>query len=134
MLNKSPSGSLCPYYYMGGELYPLKYGSYFENSSELLKVMAAEEAFVLSSPGQHNRRIWVDLYETKLDDAVISALARHIKAIEHKILKLCFVGCSPGNIKKIKKQFEHNQISIPEPVRFFADPEEAKWWLVGAGG
>jgi hypothetical protein len=40
-LNRSPSGSICPYYYMGGELHPLKYGSYFKdkekgNVSELL--------------------------------------------------------------------------------------------------
>jgi hypothetical protein len=31
MITKSPSGSLCPYYYMGSELHPLHYGSYFDD-------------------------------------------------------------------------------------------------------
>ena len=39
MLKTSPSGSLCPYYYMGGELHPLKYGSHFDRKEELLAVM-----------------------------------------------------------------------------------------------
>ena len=133
MLNKSPSGSLCPYYYKGGELHPLKYGSCFNSRSKLFEVMKAEEAFILKSPERHNRRIWVDLYETKLDDAVINALAAHIKAIQEKILRLCFVGCSPFSARKINKQIVMNQIDIPEPIRFFADPEQAKEWLVGAG-
>jgi hypothetical protein len=65
-LDKSPSGSACPYYFMGGELHPLKYGSYFENKEKLFAVIKAEEDFILKSSGQNNRRIWIDLYETKL--------------------------------------------------------------------
>ena len=56
MLRKSPSGSLCPYYYMGGELHPLKYGSYFDKKEELLSVMKAEEEFILKSAGQNMDR------------------------------------------------------------------------------
>ena len=41
MINKSPSGSLCPNNYKGGELHPLKYGSYFADKSKLFIVMKA---------------------------------------------------------------------------------------------
>ena len=130
MMNKSPSGSICPYYYMGGELHPLKYGSYFSDKEKLLKVMKAEEEFILSAPGQKNRRIWIDLYETDLDDEIVKALALHVKAISQKIFKTCFVGCSFFGRRKIKKALAVNQIEIIEQIRFFSDPEKAKQWLV----
>lgn len=87
VLIKSPSGSLCPYYYMGGELHPLKYGSYYNDNNKLFAVMQAEEEFILKSSGEKNRRIWIDLYETKLDREVIYKLVLHIKTISSKILK-----------------------------------------------
>jgi hypothetical protein len=131
MINKSPSGSLCPYYYKGGELHPLKYGSFFADKNKLFQVMKAEEEFILKSSGQKNRRIWIDLYETKLDSEVISALSLHIKTIQHKIFKLCFVGCPFFDRRKIKEQMVRNQIGITEQTKFFSDPEKAKQWLVG---
>lgn len=42
-LNKSPSGSICPYYYMGGELHSLKYGIYFTDKQKLFAVNKAAE-------------------------------------------------------------------------------------------
>jgi hypothetical protein len=133
LANKSPSGSLCPYYFKGGELHPLKYGSFFADKSKLFTVMKAEEEFILKSSGQKNRRIWVDLYETELDNEVVNALALHIKAIQHKIYKVCFVGCSLFENRKIKEQLVRNQIDIAEQAEFFSDPEKAKQWLVGEG-
>lgn len=130
-MNKSPSGSLCPYYYMGGELHPLKYGSYFKNKDKLFAVMKAEEEFILKSSGQNNRRIWIDLYETTLDNEVIESLVLHLKAIRSKIFKLCLVGCSLADKRRIKKQMVFSNMDIVEQVRFFTDPEEAKQWLVG---
>lgn len=129
-MNKSPSGSLCPYYYMGGELHPLKYGSYFSNKDKLFAVMKAEEEFILESSGQNNRRIWIDLYETTLNNEVIEKLVLHIKAISPKIFKLCLVGCSFIDKHRIKKQMQVNNMNIVEQVKFFSDPEEAKQWLV----
>lgn len=130
MLKKSPSGSLCPYYYMGGELHPLKYGSYFSDKNNLFAVMKAEEEFILKSSGQNNRRIWIDLYETKLDNEVIENLVLHIKSIRPKIFKLCLVGCSFLDKRKLIKQMTANNMDIVKQVRFFSDPEEAKQWLV----
>jgi len=129
-MNKSPSGSVCPYYYMNGELHPLKYGSYFGNKDELFAIMNAEEEFILKSSGKNNRRIWIDLYETKLDTEVIEKLVLHIKTITPKIFKLCFVGCSFIDKHKIKKQMNINNMDIVAQVKFFSDPEEAKQWLV----
>lgn len=130
-MNKSPSGSLCPYYYMGGELHPLKYGSYFTNKDKLFAVMKEEEEFILKSSGKNNRRIWIDLYQTVLDDEVIDNLILHIKAIRSKIYNLCLVGCSFVDKRKIKRQMAAQNIDIVEQVRFFSDPEEAKQWLIG---
>jgi hypothetical protein len=134
MPDKSPSGSACPYYFMGGELHPLKYGSFFSDREQLLSVMKAEEAFVLRSPGQHNRRIWIDLYETRLDGEAVRALAAHLRAIEPKILKLCFVGCSFLGAFRLRRQMAALGLEARKNARFFRDPEEAKRWLVGKNG
>ncbi|MCX7759357.1 MAG: hypothetical protein N2169_07125 [bacterium] len=129
-MNKSPSGSLCPYYYMGGELHPLKYGSYFSDKDKLFAVIKDEEEFILESSGLNNRRIWIDLYETKLDNEVIDRLVLHIVTIRSKIFKLCFVGCSFFAKHKIKKQMRDHRMDIALQIKFFSDPEEAKQWLV----
>ena len=131
MPTQSPSGSVCPYYFMGGELHPLKYGSYFSDQEKLLAVMKAEEEFIQRSPGQKNRRIWIDLYETRLDGEAARALAAHLLAIESKILKLCFVGCSFFGAIRLRRQMAALGLAAWKNARFFRDPEEAKRWLVG---
>lgn len=131
MLKKSPSGSLCPYYYMGGELHPLKYGSYFKNKEKLFAVIKAEEEFIMNSSVQNNRRIWIDLYDTKLDDEVITVLISHIEAIQSKIFKLCLVGCSYFDKFKIKRKIIASSLKSAKEIKFFSDPEKAKQWLIG---
>jgi hypothetical protein len=115
---------------MGGELHPLKYGSYFSDKDKLFAMMKAEEEFILKSSGQNNRRIWIDLYETTLDNEVIENLVLHIKTIRSKIYKLCFVGCSFLSKRKIKKLMIADNMDIVAQIRFFSDPEQAKKWLV----
>ena len=127
---KSPSGSLCPYYYMGGELHPLKYGSFFEDKKKLFAIINEEEEFILGASGNHNRRIWIDLYETRLDNEVIEKLVLHITNIDPKIFKLCLVGCSAFSKYKIIKKMKMNGLSIAPQVKFFSDPEIAKQWLI----
>jgi hypothetical protein len=131
MPTQSPSGSACPYYYMGGELHPLKYGSFFSDKARLFKVIRAEEEFILRSPGTANRRIWIDLYETQLDGEAARALARHLQAIERKIRKLCFVGCSFFGAFQLRRAMAALHLDAAKQARFFSDPEEAKKWLVG---
>lgn len=116
---------------MGGELQPLKYGSYFNDKIQLFNIMKAEQEFILKSSGTNNRRIWIDLYETNIDDEVILALAAHIQAIRHKIFKLCFVGCSNSDKRYIIKIFTKSNMDIVSQMKFFSDPEKAKQWLVG---
>lgn len=128
---KSPSGSTCPYYFMGGELHPLKYGSCFSDGQKLLRLMKTEEEFILGQPGSHYRRIWIDLYETRLSSDAIRALAKHIQAIEPTVYRLCFVGCPRIGAWRIRRQLQKRCSAIAESVRFFSDPEEAKKWLVG---
>jgi anti-anti-sigma regulatory factor len=131
MLKKSPSGSLCPYYFMGGELHPLKYGSYFDKKEKLFSVIKAEEEFILKSSGQNNRRIWIDLYETNLDDDIIEALVLHLQAVRHKIYNLCLVGCSSKSERKIKKKMKQYGMDLYAATKYFSDPEIAKQWLIG---
>ena len=131
VLKKSPSGSLCPYYYMGGELHPLKYGSYFNNNEKLLAVIKAEEEFILKSSGTNNRHIWIDLYDTVLEDDIIEVLVIHLQAIKHKIYSLCMVGCSPRDERRIKKKMKQHDMYLFQSVEYFSDPEIAKQWLIG---
>lgn len=44
---KSPGGSIFPYYYKGGEIHCLKYGSYYSDTEKLFKLMKQEEEFIL---------------------------------------------------------------------------------------
>ncbi len=130
-LPKSPSGSLCPYYYLGGELHPLKYGNYGTDRQRLWVVMMAEQEFILASPGTHNRRVWIDLYQTVLDEASATRLAEHLLAIRPKILKLCLVGCSFWERRRLSAAMRRLSPDLRSSTRYFADPEEAKRWLVG---
>jgi len=131
MLQKSPSGSLCPYYYMGGELHPLHYGSYFDDKKRLFEIIKAEEDFILKSSGTNNRRIWIDLYETTLDNEVIDFLVDHLIAISHKIFKLCLVGCSLRDRQKIRAKMKLKNMDLFSQVQYFSDPEKGKQWLLG---
>jgi len=131
MLKKSPSGSLCPYYFMDGELHPLHYGSYFDNKNKLFETIKAEEGFILKSSGFYNRRIWIDFYETTLDNEVIDFFVNHIKVIRHKVLKLCLVGCSFSEKQKIKSKMKKEKMDLFSKTQYFSDPEKAKQWLVG---
>lgn len=132
-LPKSPSGSLCPYYYLGGELHPLKYGNYGRDHQRLRAVMMAEQEFILASPDTHNRRVWIDLYETVLNDTSIAMLVDHLEAIRPKILKLCLVGCSGWGRHRLRAVMRRLSPDLYSSTRYFADPEEAKRWLVGKG-
>lgn len=133
-LPKSPSGSLCPYYYLGGELHSLKYGNYGRDRQRLQAVMAAEQEFILASPGTRNRRIWVDLYQTDLDAASIAMLVDHLQVIRSKILRLCLVGCSLWDRHRVRAVMRRKAPELSSATRYFSDPEDAKRWLVGKEG
>ena len=130
MLKKSPSGALCPYYFMGGELQPLHYGSYFNDKKHLFEMIKAEEEFILKSSGRNNRRVWIDLYETTLDDEAIDFLINHLKSIRSKIFKLCLVGCSKNDIRRIKDKMKREKMDLYNQTQYFSDPEDGKQWLV----
>ncbi|SYX83041.1 hypothetical protein [Paenibacillus alvei] len=50
---KSPGGSMFPYYYKGGEIHCLKYGSNYSDTEKLFELMKQEEEFILHT----NRRL-----------------------------------------------------------------------------
>lgn len=129
MLKKSPSGSLCPYYYKGGELQPLHYGSYKDNMERLSEIMDAEEKFILSSTG--GRRVWIDLYETNLTGSMIFKMAKHITHISPKVSKMALVGCSKSVFKKIINYLGVLKCNLAGQIKLFDDPEISKDWLVG---
>jgi len=129
MPKRSPSGSLCPYYYKGGELHPLKYGSFKNDSWALLSIMKAEEEFILNSHG--GRNVWIDLYDTNLSTFEIQRLAIHIYKISHKIAKLALVGCSKRTVRFVKDYLYKQNSQLVSKVQYFDDPEIAKDWLNG---
>ncbi|MFC4099168.1 hypothetical protein [Paenibacillus xanthanilyticus] len=123
---KSPGGSLYPYYYKGGEIHCLKYGSFYRNKDALFALMKEEENFILGK--QRRMRIWVDFYKTNLTHEVIAEFAASIRRIAPTISKLSIVGCPAFTTWRIRSQFRKSPTSIP--LKFFIDPEDAKTWLV----
>ncbi len=130
MLKKSPSGSLCPYYYKGGELHPLHYGSYGDNLDRLTEIIDAEEKFILSS-SSGGRYVWIDLYETNFTDSMITKLSQHIINISPRVSKLALVGCSKRVHKTIIRHLREAKCGLAGTIRCFDDPEISKDWLVG---
>lgn len=64
---KSPGGSEYPYYYKGGEIHCLKYGSKYKEHDKLFKLMRLEADFIKQI--NKKQRIWIDLYKTSISNA-----------------------------------------------------------------
>ncbi|SDE92934.1 hypothetical protein SAMN04488689_10314 [Paenibacillus sp. cl6col] len=96
---KSPGGSIFPYYYKGGEIHCLKYGSHYSDTEKLFELMKQEEEFILHT----NRRlkIWVDFYKTTITEQVLQQFIAHITNLHARIDKLSIVGLTRFNMRKI---------------------------------
>jgi hypothetical protein len=125
---RSPGGSIFPYYYKNGELFGMHLGSYFSDADKLIAMMKAEEAFFIKQNRQMG--VWVDFYQTKLSDRVIEEFIEFLKHINHKISKLGIVGCSAMARWKINRLIKKTNLLSSLPVKYFDDPEVAKTWLV----
>lgn len=125
---KSPGGSTFPYYYKGGEIHCLHYGSFFSDEEGLLALIKEEEAFI----AKQNRQllIWVDFYETKLTDKALKGFAESMYRLRPHIIKLAIVGCSFGDKRRLCRLNKQSGSKLPKPTQFFSDPEDAKTWLV----
>jgi hypothetical protein len=127
-MQKSPGGAYFPYYYKGGELFGLHLGSYYADEDGVIAMMKAEEEFIL----KQNRKmsLWIDFYETTLTDKVLGEFIELILHINRRITKLGIVGCSFIDKWKLKRLIKKAAQLSSLPVRYFADPEDAKSWLV----
>jgi hypothetical protein len=94
----------------------------------------AEEKFILDSSGTNNRRIWIDLYETKFDNEAVVFLLDHLITINSKILKLGLCGLSKINQWKISRKMKQKNNELFIKTKYFSDPEDAKMWLIGKFG
>ncbi|MFU1792525.1 hypothetical protein ACM1RC_01520 [Paenibacillus azoreducens] len=123
---KSPGGSIFPYYYKGGEIHCLKYGSKYKNEAKLMELMKQEEDFMI----QINKKlkIWVDFYKTSITENILDEFIRQIRDLERYIDKLSVVGLSGFNIWRLKRKLKKS--GIHKNITYYADPEEAKTWLV----
>jgi len=88
----------------------------------------------LASAGQNNRRIWVDLYQTKVDAEVVAALAAHIAAIHCKTYKRCFVGCPPAARGGLRCAIVQNLQGLELPLQAFTAPKRSKTMARGTSG
>lgn len=127
MLQKSPSGSVFPYYYKGGEIHALKYGSCGDDKERLLRLMDEETEFIRRRPAS-KLRVWVDLYETALTGEILTHFAGQIGIIQDQLVKLAIVGVRSKST--VIKSLKSAEPPIIIPYRFFSDPEDAKTWLV----
>lgn len=123
---KSPGGSLFPYFYKGGEIHCLKYGSKLKDYKRLYEVMRLEEEFIYQNNKKLN--IWIDLYETSITGEVVEKLVKNLVNLNDYIKKISFVGLSGVSKWRLKREIK--KLSISYPISFFSDPEEAKTWLV----
>ena len=128
VLQKSPGGSAYPYYFKGGTLLGLHYGSFFKDEEALLARMRAEEEFITNSVRQ--TPLWIDFYETKLTDKVLIEFSTSILRLQKHITKMAIVGCSFWNKRRLIKLGKQLGWKFQVPVRFFSDPEQAKTWLI----
>ena len=128
VLQKSPGGSIYPYYYKGGALFGLHFGSFFKDEAALLARMRAEEEFISNSVRQ--TPLWIDFYETRLTDTILTEFTNSILRNQAHITKLAIVGCSFKDKRRLMNLGKKSGREFPMPVRFFSDPEEAKTWLV----
>ncbi|GIP44613.1 hypothetical protein J45TS6_30720 [Paenibacillus sp. J45TS6] len=123
---KSPGGSLFPYYYKGGEIHCLKYGSKYKKYEELFELMRLEEEFIFKA--NKKLRIWIDLYETSTTDIVLQELVNNLNNLNGYVTKISFVGLSSIGKWKLKRKIKN--LKLAYPVSYFSDPEEAKTWLI----
>ncbi len=126
---KSPGGSIFPYYYKNGELFGLHFGSFFGNEDALLARMQAEEAFMAGR--NHPLPLWIDFYETKLSDRVLAEFSAFVARLSPLIPRLAIAGCSTRDQRRLLRQAKKSGRAFAMPVKFFDDPEVAKTWLVG---
>ncbi len=127
MLSKSPSGALSPYYYKGGYFHGIHYGSYFDNESALLSVMAEEEAYILKSP--ERRRVIIDLYETNLSSFLVEKISEHVNKLSPRIVKLA-ISSDKKSLRQLQKAIVKTASLSIGQLYFCTDMEEAKTWLV----
>ena len=125
---KSPGGSAYPYYFKGGTLLGLHYGSFFNEEAALLARMCAEEQFITDSVRQSP--LWIDFYQTRLTDNILLEFSNSILRLQKHITKMAIVGCSFWDKRRLMKSLKKSGREFPMPVRFFSDPEQAKTWLV----
>jgi hypothetical protein len=129
VVQKSPGGSIFPYYFKGGELFGLHLGSFAEDENGVIALMKAEGEFILA---QHRKMgLWIDFYETKLTPRVIAALVEMVVQVRPRITKLGIVGCSWLSKRRINREMRSRAELGGLPLKFTGDPEEAKTWLVG---
>ncbi|MEC0242630.1 hypothetical protein P4H66_22720 [Paenibacillus dokdonensis] len=123
---KSPGGSMFPYYYKGGEIHCLKYGSKYDNEESLFKLMEQEQEFIFNI--NRKLKIWVDFYETTITDRVLQEFINHLQRINDRIDKISIVGLTGFNLWRIKRKIKKSGINLI--ISFYKDPEDAKTWLI----
>ena len=127
MLMKSPSNALSPYYYKGGYLHGMHYGSYYDDMEALFSMMDREEVFILNSP--EKRRILMDFYGTSVSKLMLEKVVDHIEHLTPKIIKLA-IASDKKSLWHIRRALKKANILENGQLYFGTDMEEGKTWLV----
>jgi hypothetical protein len=127
-LQRSPGGSIFPYFYKNGELFGLHFGSFESDEAGVIARIREEQVFFLEQ--DRTMAVWMDLYQTRLSADVLAALIDFLKYTGHRVPKLGLFGCSMLDKWRITRQINMTGSISSMNVRFFDDPEAAKTWLV----
>ncbi len=124
----SPSGANFPYYYKGGELSGLHLESYSSDEEGVIAMLKAEEDFFL----KQNRKInlYINFYGTNLTDRVLGEFIEYVRHINQHMTKFGIVGCSLRDKWRLNRLIKKAGPFPSLPIQYFADPEDAKTWLV----
>ncbi len=128
-MSKKPSERFFPYYYKNGELHAFKLGGHGKDQAAFLDCLDEEVRFLKESRRRINT--WIDLYETELPHSIAEVLVDKVSAVAGQISLLALVGkINLHKRRRLRRLFSLKAEFCNTIVRFFADPEDAKTWLV----
>jgi len=109
------------------ELHGCHLDGYKGNTEALLNRLAQIDEFFDSKSKVRRYRIWLNVDDSLLSDAITERIVQSILRIEDNIIKIAIIGTG-NNKRRFEKTLKKS--GFCKPSCFFSDAEAAKEWLV----
>ncbi len=110
------------------ELHCCHLDGYKKQREAFLKRLTDIEKFFIEKPAANKFRIWYNVDETSLDEALIAQVAASIARMQGHIVKIALIGVGRMGRWRLTKKLKTSR--LPVPYAYFSDAERAKEWLV----